>query len=72
MKGVQRWIGEKTTISMYERLYEQFKIECGGAAHKRLDYLKNVRKLRRLGIRNLKVSMGVKNVYKPHITSDKL
>ena len=39
MKGVQRWIGEKTTISMYERLYEQFKIECGGAAHKRLDHL---------------------------------
>ena len=52
------WQGEKFTINMYLRLYEQCKIYDGGAAHDRLKQLQKTRRLRRMGIKELRDKVG--------------
>jgi len=52
------WQGEKFTINMYLRLYEQCKIKDGGAAHDRLKQLQKTRRLRRMGIKELRDKVG--------------
>ena len=53
IKELPEWKGEKATIRMYEKLYRMFKIKDGGAAHKRLQRLQNIRRYRRIhGYRN--------------------